>query len=184
MSEQRETTDTTDATTGFPERRPREPIGGRGESSATTTRPTYDAAAAQERWQAFWEADQTFAARDDDSAERCYVLDMFPYPSGDLHMGHAEAFVMGDVVARYKRLKGYDVLHPIGWDSFGLPAENAAIQRNEHPATWTYANIETQATSFRRYGLSFDWSRSTTAGRNGCSCASTNRGWPTGRPAT
>ena len=84
---------------------------------------------------------------------------MFPYPSGDLHMGHAEAFAMADVVARYQRLKGYDVLHPIGWDSFGLPAENAAIRRNAHPAEWTYANIETQATSFRRYGLSLDWSR-------------------------
>ena len=119
----------------------------------------YDARAAQERWQAFWEADQTFVPTDDGSAERRYVLDMFPYPSGDLHMGHAEAFVMGDVVARYLRLKGYDVLHPIGWDSFGLPAENAAIERNAHPAEWTYANIETQATSFRRYGLSFDWSR-------------------------
>ena len=97
--------------------------------------------------------------RDDDSAERAYVLDMFPYPSGDLHMGHAEAFVMGDIVSRYLRLKGFDVLHPIGWDSFGLPAENAAIQRGTHPAEWTYANIETQATSFRRYGLSLDWSR-------------------------
>ena len=74
-------------------------------------------------------------------------------------MGHAEAFAIGDVVARYLRLQGYDVLHPIGWDSFGLPAENAAIQRNAHPAEWTYANIETQASSFRRYGLSFDWSR-------------------------
>ena len=97
--------------------------------------------------------------RDDDSAERAYVLDMFPYPSGDLHMGHAEAFVMGDIVSRYLRLKGLDVLHPIGWDSFGLPAENAAIQRGTHPAEWTYANIDTQATSFRRYGLSLDWSR-------------------------
>jgi leucyl-tRNA synthetase len=119
----------------------------------------YDAVAAQERWQAFWEADRTFVARDDGSAERRYVLDMFPYPSGDLHMGHAEAFVMGDVISRYLRLKGYDVLHPIGWDSFGLPAENAAIQRGEHPATWTYANIETQATSLKRYGLSLDWTR-------------------------
>ena len=119
----------------------------------------YDATAAQERWQAFWEADRTFLPKDDGSAERRYVLDMFPYPSGDLHMGHAEAFVMGDVVSRYLRLKGYDVLHPIGWDSFGLNAENAAIQRNAHPAEWTYANIETQATSFRRYGLSFDWTR-------------------------
>jgi leucyl-tRNA synthetase len=84
---------------------------------------------------------------------------MFPYPSGDLHMGHAEAFVMGDVVARYWRLRGYDVMHPIGWDSFGLPAENAAIARDAHPADWTYANIETQARSFKRYGLSLDWSR-------------------------
>ena len=119
----------------------------------------YDAPAAQQRWQAFWEADNTFAPADDGSAERRYVLDMFPYPSGDLHMGHAEAFVMGDVVARYLKLKGYDVLHPIGWDSFGLNAENAAIERNAHPAEWTYANIETQASSFRRYGMSFDWSR-------------------------
>lgn len=119
----------------------------------------YDAVAAQQRWQQYWEENRTFAARDDGSAERCYVLDMFPYPSGDLHMGHAEAFAMGDVVARYKRFRGFDVLHPIGWDSFGLPAENAAIQRNSHPAEWTYANIETQANSFKRYGLSLDWSR-------------------------
>jgi leucyl-tRNA synthetase len=84
---------------------------------------------------------------------------MFPYPSGDLHMGHGEAFAIGDVVARYWRTRGYDVLHPIGWDSFGLPAENAAIQRNEHPAEWTYRNIETQADSFHRYAISFDWSR-------------------------
>ena len=122
-------------------------------------RQGYDAAAAQERWQQFWETDRTFAPLDDGSRERRYVLDMFPYPSGDLHMGHAEAFVMGDVVARYWRLRGYDVMHPIGWDSFGLPAENAAIARNAHPADWTYANIETQARSFRRYGLSFDWTR-------------------------
>ncbi|MGC4154103.1 MAG: leucine--tRNA ligase [Propionicimonas sp.] len=122
-------------------------------------RQGYDAAAAQERWQQFWETDRTFTPLDDGSRERRYVLDMFPYPSGDLHMGHAEAFVMGDVVARYWRLRGYDVMHPIGWDSFGLPAENAAIARNAHPADWTYANIETQARSFKRYGLSVDWSR-------------------------
>ncbi len=122
-------------------------------------RTGYDAVSAQERWQAFWEEDQTFVARDDGQRERRYVLDMFPYPSGDLHMGHAEAFVMGDVVARYWRLRGYDILHPIGWDAFGLNAENAAISRGADPAAWTYGNIETQATSFRRYGLSFDWTR-------------------------
>ncbi|MGV8847992.1 MAG: leucine--tRNA ligase [Propionibacteriaceae bacterium] len=119
----------------------------------------YDIAAAQDKWQSFWESDNTFAPLDDGSRERRYVLDMFPYPSGDLHMGHAEAFVMGDVVSRFWRLQGYDVMHPLGWDSFGLPAENAAIQRNAHPSEWTYANIDTQARSFHRYALSVDWSR-------------------------
>ncbi len=120
---------------------------------------TYDRLAAQEKWQAFWESDRTFEPLDDGSKERRYVLDMFPYPSGDLHMGHAEAYAMGDVVARFLMLRGYDVMHPIGWDSFGLPAENAAIRADSHPAEWTYANIETQARSFKRYGLSLDWSR-------------------------
>ncbi|MBA3527856.1 MAG: leucine--tRNA ligase [Propionibacteriaceae bacterium] len=131
----------------------------RDEDARRDDRPRYDAAVAQQRWQQFWESDDTFVPLDDGTKERRYVLDMFPYPSGDLHMGHAEAFVMADVVSRYLRLKGFDVLHPIGWDSFGLPAENAAIQRDAHPAEWTYANIETQASSFRRYGLSLDWSR-------------------------
>ena len=84
---------------------------------------------------------------------------MFPYPSGDLHMGHAEAYAIGDAVARYFFQRGHNVLHPIGWDAFGLPAENAAIRNNSHPADWTYKNIETQAASFRRYAVSFDWSR-------------------------
>ncbi|MFZ1412607.1 MAG: leucine--tRNA ligase [Micropruina sp.] len=127
--------------------------------STESVRATYDAAAAQERWQRYWAEHDTFVPLDDGTKERRYVLDMFPYPSGDLHMGHAEAFVMGDIVARYWKLRGFDVMHPIGWDSFGLPAENAAIGRNAHPAEWTYANIETQANSFKRYGLSFDWSR-------------------------
>ena len=119
----------------------------------------YDKVQAQEKWQAFWEEDETFRPVDDGSRERRYVLDMFPYPSGDLHMGDAEAYAMGDVVSRYWRLRGYDVMHPIGWDSFGLPAENAAIKADAHPATWTYNNIETQVRSFKRYGLSLDWSR-------------------------
>jgi len=119
----------------------------------------YDAPAAQEKWQRFWEENQTFVAHDDTDKSRRYVLDMFPYPSGDLHMGHAEAYAMGDVLARLWRMQGYEVLHPIGWDSFGLPAENAAIKNNTHPAEWTYKNIETQKTSFKRYGLSLDWTR-------------------------
>ncbi|MBE1557966.1 leucyl-tRNA synthetase [Nonomuraea africana] len=121
----------------------------------------YDPQALQAKWQQRWEEQDPFRASEDaaDTRERRYMLDMFPYPSGDLHMGHGEVFAIGDVVARYWFQKGYNVLHPIGWDSFGLPAENAAIKRNAHPAEWTYANIETQATSFRRYGISFDWSR-------------------------
>ncbi|PVE20116.1 leucine--tRNA ligase [Arthrobacter sp. Bz4] len=120
---------------------------------------TYSFADIEARWPAEWDRLQPFKPADDGSRERRYVLDMFPYPSGDLHMGHAEAFAMGDVVARYYRQQGFDVLHPIGWDSFGLPAENAAIQRNAHPSEWTYTNIETQANSFRRYAISVDWSR-------------------------
>jgi leucyl-tRNA synthetase len=120
---------------------------------------TYSFAAMEARWPQVWEDLKVFTPVDDGSRERRYVLDMFPYPSGDLHMGHAEAFAMGDVVARYLRQQGYDVLHPIGWDSFGLPAENAAIKRNAHPSEWTYANIDTQAASFKRYAISADWSR-------------------------
>src|SRR3954449_12993617 len=121
------------------------------------TREVYDPHAVQDRWLPVWDhLDLNRAGLRE--GERKYVVDMFSYPSGDLHMGHAEAFGIGDVIARYWMRRGYDVLHPIGWDSFGLPAENAAIKRGEHPAAWTYANIEVQAESFKRYGISFDWS--------------------------
>ena len=119
----------------------------------------YDIAATQDKWRKVWDDLNPFEAADDGSRERRYALTMFPYPSGDLHMGHAEVMALHDVIARYWWQRGYDVMNPIGWDSFGLPAENAAIKRDEHPATYTYANIETQAESFRRYGVSFDWSR-------------------------
>ncbi|MBJ7279636.1 MAG: leucine--tRNA ligase, partial [Candidatus Nanopelagicales bacterium] len=119
-----------------------------------------DIEAVQAKWLPIWEKKQQFNASNDpdDDRPRIYVLDMFSYPSGDLHMGHAEAFAIGDVVSRYYFQKGYNVFHPVGWDSFGLPAENAAIKRGENPAKWTYANIETQAESFKRYAISFDWS--------------------------
>jgi len=119
----------------------------------------YDPHAVQDRWLPVWDRLDLNRAGLRAGAPKKYVLDMFSYPSGDLHMGHAEAFGIGDVIARYWMRRGFDVLHPVGWDSFGLPAENAAIRRGEHPAAWTYANIETQAESFRRYAISFDWSR-------------------------
>jgi leucyl-tRNA synthetase len=120
----------------------------------------YDPAAIQERWLPVWDELAPFRSGDvGDPRPPKYVLDMFPYPSGDLHMGHAEAYALGDVIARFWVQKGFNVMHPIGWDAFGLPAENAAIKRKEDPAVWTYENIATQKASMRRYACSFDWDR-------------------------
>ena len=115
------------------------------------------------RWQKVWAETGAHKATEDTSKPKRYVLEMFPYPSGDIHMGHVRNYTIGDVTARYYAMRGYDVLHPMGWDAFGLPAENAAIKHNSHPAKWTYANIETQKASFKRMGFSYDWDRTVVA---------------------
>ncbi len=133
--------------------------GDTGAHHGTDERATYDIAATETKWQRVWEELDPFRADDDSPREKRYALTMFPYPSGDLHMGHAEVFALHDVVARYWWQRGYEVLNPMGFDSFGLPAENAAIRHDEHPDTYTRANIAKSIESCKRYAASFDWSR-------------------------
>jgi len=119
----------------------------------------YNPRDAEPRWQAKWAEDKVFETDNADPREKYYVLEMFPYPSGRIHMGHVRNYAMGDVVARYKRARGYNVLHPMGWDAFGMPAENAAMKNKVHPKAWTYENIATMRGQLKSMGLSLDWSR-------------------------
>jgi len=119
----------------------------------------YDFKTIEKSWQDTWLNNATYKVSMNNDKEKYYVLEMFPYPSGRIHMGHVRNYSIGDVVARYKRFRGYNVLHPMGWDSFGLPAENAAIKNETHPARWTYENIDYMRNQLRQLGLSYDWDR-------------------------
>ena len=119
----------------------------------------YNAREAEPKWQRIWDQKSLFETQNDDPRPKYYVLEMFPYPSGRIHMGHVRNYAMGDVVARYKRARGFNVLHPMGWDAFGMPAENAAMANKTHPAAWTYANIATMRDQLKSMGLSLDWKR-------------------------
>jgi leucyl-tRNA synthetase len=119
----------------------------------------FNALKADASWQKVWDESRTFAARDDSPKPRSYVLEMFPYPSGRIHMGHVRNYTMGDVLARYRRMIGHEVLHPMGWDAFGMPAENAAMEKGVHPGAWTRANIETMKAQLKRLGFALDWTR-------------------------
>src|SRR5512136_1117506 len=119
----------------------------------------YNPAAIERKWQQFWEKEELFKVEIDSSKEKYYLLEMFPYPSGRIHMGHVRNYSIGDVIARFRRMKGYKVLHPMGWDAFGMPAENAAIESGVHPAEYTSKNISTMKRQLKRLGFSYDWQR-------------------------
>ncbi len=121
--------------------------------------PKYTPGPIEVKWQKFWEDEKTFKAPDNDGRDKYYLLEMFPYPSGKIHMGHVRNYTIGDVVARYKRMRGFNVLHPMGWDAFGMPAENAAIEHGVHPAKWTRENIAYMRGQLKRMGFSYDWER-------------------------
>ena len=119
----------------------------------------YNFKSTEDKWQKFWEDNSSFKSEVDQSKKKFYCLEMFPYPSGKIHMGHVRNYTIGDVLARYKSLQGYNVLHPMGWDSFGMPAENAARQNKLDPEAWTKKNISTMKRQLKKLGLSIDWSR-------------------------
>lgn len=119
----------------------------------------YDPKTVESKWQSYWDEKGLFKCKENPDREKYYLLEMFPYPSGKIHMGHVRNYTIGDVVARYKRMQGFNVLHPMGWDAFGMPAENAAIANNTHPAKWTYDNIDSMRSQLKRIGFSYDWDR-------------------------
>ena len=121
--------------------------------------PPYEHAALERRWQQRWHKERSFAVAEHSDLPKYYVLEMFPYPSGRLHMGHVRNYSIGDVIARFKKARGFDVLHPMGWDAFGMPAENAAIANGVHPSRWTRSNIAAMRDQLQRLGLSYDWDR-------------------------
>src|SRR6185312_7837405 len=129
------------------------------ESQKNERAERYNAREAEARWQKAWDAQGIFATKNDDPRPKYYVLEMFPYPSGRIHMGHVRNYTMGDVVARFRRAMGHAVLHPMGWDAFGMPAENAAMAQKVHPKAWTYSNIAAMKKQLQSMGLSLDWAR-------------------------